>query len=446
PTTGETLQHFSARTDGAYYFCAMEISPDRRTLYTSDYQTVLAKYDISTGAAPVLLQRITIGPMYDSTFAVTPDGHTLLHGVTIRSADDLGVVTGTLTPVSPLDTETMLSRDGRFAFRTTASARNIHVFDVATGNLVRSILLPDNAAAIYGPSCVLTIDETNSELFVATQGSTAGKSVYVFPVAPLAGPPAPPHSLLNVATRLRTQAGDDALIGGFILSGSEAKKVIIRAIGPSLSLAGKLSDPVLELHASDGSVLSSNDNWNAHRTAVIASGIPPTDEHEAAIVATLEPGAYTAILRGIADTTGIAVVEVYDLAPNSDSHLANISTRGKVETDDNVMIGGFIIGGDQPTKVIVRAIGPSLATSGVSGALADTTLELHDSSGATVASNDDWQSDQEQEIIATTIPPTDPRESAIVSTLQPGSYTAIVRGKNNTTGVALVEVYNLENN
>lgn len=172
-------------------------------------------------------------------------------------------------------------------------------------------------------------------------------------------------------------------------------------------------------------------------------GVAPLDEHESAIVATLLPGAYTAILRGTNETSGVALVELYDLTPASNSRIANISTRGKVETGDNVMIGGFIIGGDQPTSVIVRAIGPSLAAESVTGALTDTTLALHDGNGALIAENDDWRDDQPQEIIDSTVPPTDEREAAIVRTLQPGNYTAIVRGKNETSGVALVEVYNL---
>ena len=149
-------------------------------------------------------------------------------------------------------------------------------------------------------------------------------------------------------------------------------------------------------------------------------------------------------MRGLADTSGVALVELYDLTPDSNSKITNISTRGKVETNDNVMIAGFIIGGDQPTKVIVRALGPSLAGSNVPGVLNDTTLELHDSNGAAIAFNDDWQSDQAQEINDTNLAPPDPREAALVRTLQPGVYTAILRGKNTATGVALVEVYNLE--
>ena len=243
--------------------------------------------------------------------------------------------------------------------------------------------------------------------------------------------------------------GDNVLIGGFIVTGDVPKKVILRAIGPSLNvggvpLAGALQDTVLELHGATG-LIQSNDNWQSdQKTAIEASGVPPTDPKESAIVATLAPGNYTAIVHGKGSATGIALVEVYDLDTSGASQLANVSTRGKVETEDNAMIGGVIVGGDTSANVLVRAIGPSLTGQGVVGALQDTTLELHSSNGDLLASNDDWQSDQKQQIIDTTVPPTDPRESAILRTLAPGAYTAVVRGKNDTTGVALVEVYVLQ--
>jgi hypothetical protein len=175
-----------------------------------------------------------------------------------------------------------------------------------------------------------------------------------------------------------------------------------------------------------------------------ATGIAPLNEFESAIVATLAPGAYTAIVAGATDTPGIGLAEVYDLGPAAiPTKLANISTRGLVQTGDDVMIGGFIIG-NQTSQVLVRAIGPSLSAVGVSGALADPMLELHDGNGVLLASNDNWRSDQEAEIEATTIPPDNDLESAILRTLGPGAYTAIVGGVNNTTGVGLVEAYNLD--
>ena len=243
-----------------------------------------------------------------------------------------------------------------------------------------------------------------------------------------------PSQLLNISTRLRVLTGDSALIGGFIVTGTDAKKVIIRGLGPSLTsqgVPGALQDPTLELHDSSGSTIFSNDNWKDTQQAEIqATGIAPSNDLESAIVATLPANnsAYTAILRGKDNTTGIGLVEVYDLAQSANSKLANISTRGFVDTGDNAMIGGLIIGGGGggDSKVIVRAIGPSLTQSGVANALADPTLELHDGSGATIASNDNWKDTQQAEIEATTIPPSNDLESAIVRTLPPGNYTAIV--------------------
>jgi len=263
--------------------------------------------------------------------------------------------------------------------------------------------------------------------------------------------------LLNIATRMGVRKGDQVLIGGFIITGTDPKKVLIRGIGPSLGsagVAGALADPTLELHQGSNTI-ATNDNWktrsdgSSQQAEIEATTIPPTNELEPAIVATLTPGAYTAILAGKDTGTGVGLVEVYDLAQTADSKLANISTRGFVDTGDSVMIGGLIVGNDTGgiSKVIVRALGPSLP---VTGALGDPTLELHNGNGTTLATNDNWKindqtsQSQEAEIRATTIPPTNDLESALVQTLLPGSYTAVVRGKNNTTGVALVEVYNLQ--
>jgi hypothetical protein len=252
---------------------------------------------------------------------------------------------------------------------------------------------------------------------------------------------APPTLLGNISTRLRVETGDNVLIGGFIITGAEPKKVIVRAIGPSLPLADQLADPTLELFGPDG-LITSNDNWtDSPNKQEIIDSIPPSDDLESAIIETLPAdAAYTAIVRGVNNTTGIGLVEVYDLDNSVDSKLANISTRGLVQAGDNVMIGGFIVVGSEAEKVLVRAIGPSLP---LAGNLADPTLELHDSNGGLVASNDNWRQTQEAEIMDTMIPPTNDAESAIVQTLAPAAYTAIVRGKNETTGIALVEVYAL---
>ncbi len=257
-------------------------------------------------------------------------------------------------------------------------------------------------------------------------------------------PPLAPN-LGNISTRISVGTDDNVLIGGFIVTGEGDKNVIVRAIGPSLGeagVAGALADPVLELHDGSGAIIATNDNWKAtQQSAIEATTVAPTNDKESAIVKRLTPGNYTAVVRGKNRGTGVGLVEAYGL--DGTAKLANISTRGLVQTDDNVMIGGFIIlNAGTPTNVIVRAIGPSLA--GVSNALADPTLELRDGEGTLLASNDDWKDTQKTEIIATTVAPTKDKESAIVRTLGAGNYTAIVRGKNNSTGVALVEAYNLQ--
>jgi hypothetical protein len=254
---------------------------------------------------------------------------------------------------------------------------------------------------------------------------------------------------LNIATRLQIQSGENVLIAGFIITGppGSTKQVLIRGIGPSLAtfgVSGTIPDPLLELHQPGGGVVP-NDNWQqAGNAGQIPNGFAPSNTLESAIYTSLAPGAYTAILKGAHGETGIGLVEVYDFETSSAAKLANIATRGFVNTGDNVMIGGFIVGGTQPANVLVRAIGPSLTAFGVQGALQDTSLELHDQNGTGVISNDDWRSTQEAQIIATTIPPSNDRESAILATLVPGNYTAIVRGANNTIGLALIEAYNLQ--
>jgi len=177
----------------------------------------------------------------------------------------------------------------------------------------------------------------------------------------------------------------------------------------------------------------------------MTSGFAPSNEHESAIVTSLKPGSYTAILRGFSGSVGVALFELYDIDPQH-SQIANISTRGNVSIGDNVIIGGFIVGGDQPTNVIVRALGPTLTDFGVAGALADPTLELYDGNGTVIGQNDDWKSTQQAAIQNSGYAAPKDAEAAILATLQPGNYTAIVRGKNDTSGVALVEVYNLDAN
>ena len=265
--------------------------------------------------------------------------------------------------------------------------------------------------------------------------------------SPSAPPPPAAGQLLNIATRLRVQTGENVLIGGLIVTGNAPKKVIIRGLGPSLSqlFAGALEDTTLELYQG-GTLLAANDNWkDSQRQEIEASGIAPADERESAIVYTLDPGLYTAVMSGRSGATGIGVVEVYDLDQAADSKLVNIATRGFIEPGENMMIGGLIVGGSgtAPARVLVRAIGPSLAESGVAGSLEDPVLELRDGQGELVRENDDWEDTQRAAIEATTLAPKYPAESAILVELPVGSYTALVRGHDDAVGVGVVEVYHL---
>jgi hypothetical protein len=248
--------------------------------------------------------------------------------------------------------------------------------------------------------------------------------------------------LANLSTRGLVGTGDDVLIGGIIVTGNPSKRVILRAIGPPIG-AGVLEDPILDLHGANGNTLQTNDDWRyGPELEIEASTLAPVGDYDSAIIATLGSGNYTAIIHGYAHSTGVALVEAYDLDLGGGSRLAQISTRGHVRTGDEILIGGFILS-NGATNVLLRAIGPELTAFGVSNALQDPTLELRDGNGALVEGNDDWKSDNQEAITATGAAPTNDRESAIVRTLVPGAYTALVRGKDNTTGIALVEIYRL---
>jgi plastocyanin len=264
--------------------------------------------------------------------------------------------------------------------------------------------------------------------------------------------PTPPAQSLNVSTRLDVGTGDKVSIGGIIITPGTAKRVLLRAIGPSLANFGitdPLADPVLELHAQDGMLITSNDNWKSDPQQMMdieATGLAPGNDLESAIVTTLDPGLYTAVVTGKNGGTGVGLVEAYDLDQSVSSQLGNLSTRGFVDIGNNVMIGGFILGpdGNLDANVLVRAIGPSLTNFGVTDALADPVLELHDANGTVLMSDDNWKDNNQQAAIeATGLQPTNDLESAILMTLPPGGYTAVVSGKGGLTGVALVEVYRL---
>lgn len=347
-------------------------------------------------------------------------------------------------------------------------------FTVAPNYTVSAILIEDsgsiligggftavNGNAVHGVARIKPNGDLNTTFFLDTHGGVVDALAKLSDGRIVAGGnfglvASPSSRLLNISTRMFVDSGDNALIGGIIITGSGNKKVLIRGIGPSLAYAGvdsPLQNPYLELRDTNGALLASNDDWlsSADPQAIVDTTIPPSDPKESAIVATLPANnsAYTAIVRPAKGAGGIGLVEVYDLDGEvSSSKLANISTRGNVLTDDKAMIGGFIVAGPlgaSPTKVLVRALGPSVPLSGV---LQDPTLELHQGS-VTLAANDNWKDTQQSDIEKTTILPKDDRESAIVLSLQPttatmsGAYTAVVRGKNNSTGIGLLEVYDV---
>ena len=248
--------------------------------------------------------------------------------------------------------------------------------------------------------------------------------------------------------------GDKVMIGGFNIRGNASKPVVLRGIGPSLSnfgipAANVLNDPVLELHGPTGALITSNDNWidSPQKNQIQGTIFQPSDNRESVILATLSPGAYTVVLKGAGNTSGIGIVEIYDNDRTLDSDLANISTRGFVQTNDAVMIGGFTLGNNNnPTNIVVRALGPSLSAFGLGNLLADPTLELHNANGTIMVSNDDWPSDpvSAAKLTANGLAPSNVKEAAIFASLAPpGQFTAIVSGKNGAVGIAIVEVYNL---
>ena len=322
---------------------------------------------------------------------------------------------------------------------------------------IRRVLLHELGHAIgldhpdsHGQHVTAVMNSVISDLdTLSTDDKNGGQRLYGAPSSTT--PIASTSRLVNISTRMKVGTDDDVLIGGFIITGTQSKKVILRAIGPSLAssgIAGALSNPTMELHSSSGELIASNDDWqlSSQASQISSSGIPPTNPNESAIVATLAPGSYTAIVRGVNNSTGIALIEGYELGGGT-AKLVNISTRGRVATGDAALIGGFIVQGSNAKKVLIRALGPSLGTGpgAVSHALANPVLELRDSAGALVSSNDDWgSSSAAAQIAATGIPPTQPHESAILATLNPGNYTAIVRGAGNSTGVGLVELYDLD--
>ncbi|PYK81172.1 MAG: hypothetical protein DME38_00870 [Verrucomicrobia bacterium] len=306
----------------------------------------------------------------------------------------------------------------------------IHVFNPASG------MATDFASGI----------NTSVDLHVGPDGALyyldRGSGGQVFRVSAL------PAQALNISGRAAVETGQGVAISGFIVTGTVPKRVGVRAIGPSLAnfgIADALMDPVLQLNRADGSLVMANDNWkNTQQAQLMAAGLAPANDTEAALIATLPAGNYSAIVSGKNGGTGVALAEVYDLDPTSNSRLANVSTRAHVGTDSDVLISGFITGNRiGATRVAIRALGPSLQKFGIANPLPDPQLALVNANGTLLASDDDWQTHQAQAAAITSygLAPSNNLESAIAISLAPGSYTAIVTGKNNRTGVALIEVY-----
>jgi cyclophilin family peptidyl-prolyl cis-trans isomerase len=312
--------------------------------------------------------------------------------------------------------------------------------------------MSDNAnvtVTVSGTKLLVSATQTGSANITVTATDFDGAMVSDFFTVNVI---APPGRLVNLATRMQVGSGDNALIAGFIMQGSTPKRLLVRALGPSLTSLGvpnAMADPVLELRDNTGAIIATNDNWGdaANKQDVLDIMLAPGSASESAILATVPSNgntAYTAIMRGVNNTTGVGVVDVYDLDSGPSSTLLNISTRGQVGTDPNALFAGFTLGGDEPKTILVRAIGPSLTQFGVPNALADPTLEFFNSQGAKINENDDWETNANKAQIQNSgLAPTNAKESAVLQTLPTGPYTAVVRGANSGTGIGSVEVYQL---
>jgi hypothetical protein len=303
------------------------------------------------------------------------------------------------------------------------------------------------SVTVSGSNLLVTGNQVGSALVTVTAADSDGASIsQSFTVTVVAAP----GRIIQLSTRMQVGTGDNALIGGFIMRGSAGKRLVIRGIGPSSGLAGALADPTLELHDATGAIVASNDNWgdSANKQDIIDAALAPASPNESAILTTLPSNPsnafYTAVVRGVNNGTGLGLVEVYDIDSGPGSTLLNISTRGLVNPDPDVLIGGFFVAGADPKQILVRAIGPSLGAAGVPNPLANPSLGFFNGQGTQIDSNDDWMtSPQQAQIQASGLAPTDPKESAVLQTLAAGAYTAVVRGVSNGTGVGSVQIYQL---
>jgi hypothetical protein len=407
--------------------------------YNDPTPTLSAYHYTDTGHITLLWQRTGAGVSNGGSVAIGPGGKVYSAGTTV------------VWELDPVTGATLRSIPGSFAGGMTPA-------------------LTSNVLWIIGNNQVFSYDLTTLQLLRTVNGSRQGSdSGYDNPGAFVAGyfvldygsgttgfdvysTSSPAAQSLNLSSRLRVETGDKLMIAGFIVTGNAPKKVVIRGMGPllgSFGISDFLQDPFLELRSANNTLVQSNDNWKDTQQAEIQnSGLAPGDDREAVIVATLTPGIYTALLTGKGGTTGVGLVEVYDVNPTSDSQLGNLSTRGFVQGGNDVLIAGYVLGGSNTgnDRIAIRGLGPSLAQFGLNPVLADPTLELHDSNGATLITNDDWATDpvSAANLIANNLAPSNPKEAAIFTSLPPGTFTAILAGKNGGTGIGIVEVYNLK--
>lgn len=432
----------------------LEISPDRTTLFFANAGLSCAtmnKFSVATANASLLQTegfcggngtalRISRGGQY----IVYPNGGGNGSGYSTYEipTSNITSVNGTFV-IGAYPGPAVFSNDDTLLYHGAYSPSRVTVFDTATFVPLRTIQVAGNSDITD-----LAVDRSGRWLFVATAQFPNGGDLRAFDTG--RSDVVTAAQTVNLSTRMRVQTGDNVGIGGFIISGTASKNVLLRALGPSLTPFGvpdALPDPVVELHGPGGFITVVNDNWrddSAQEALILATGIAPGNNLDSAIYATLSPGAYTAVLRGTNSTTGVALIEVYDLSAAASAKLANISTRAFVSTGNDIVIAGFILGNHNGNdRIVVRGIGPSLAAFEVPDVLANPTLELRNNDGVLLMANDDWQDNPAQaaELTAGGLAPADPLESGIAATLPPGLYTALLAGFNNGTGNGVVEVY-----
>jgi CSLREA domain-containing protein len=413
----------------------------------SDY-TAIAATTLTFQAADATKQ-FTIQVNGDTTFE--PDEAFTVHlstpvDATISDADGTGTIVNDDAAPTPTATATATATPTSTPTATATSTPSA----TATSTPTATATSTPTATATVAPTATATATATATPKATATATATATPTATAT-ATPTATPTATAQQTLNIATRLRVETGDNAMIAGFIITGNSNKNVVVRGMGPSLAvfgLTGLLQDPVVELRSSNSSLFT-NDNWkDTQRSLIEGTNFQPSDDRESVIIMNnLPPANYTATLTGKNNTTGLGLVEVYDNNPAVDAQLGNISTRGLVQGGNNVMIGGFILGnGSNNSRIVVRGLGPSLSQFGLNNVLADPTLELRNADGTLVIVNDNWTDDpvSAAQLTANGFAPQNQKESGIFTSLPAGQFTAILAGKNGSVGIGLVEIYNLQ--